>query len=492
MTGVASPADGFVRVGTATGRWVLVATTVASTMAFVDATVVNVALPALGAELGATVAGLQWTLNGYLLALAALILLGGSLGDRYGRRRVFVFGSVWFTAASLLCGLAPTTATLVAARVLQGVGGALLTPASLAIIEASFHPDERSRAIGFWSGWSGVGVAVGPFIGGWLIDVASWRWVFLLNLPLAVAVVVAARHVPETSDPMATGSVDGAGALLAIGGLGGLTFALIEGPTQGASPLVLALGVAGAMMLTAFLIVEARRPSPLLPLELFASRTFTATNLVTFALYAAISGSLFLLLVHLQQVLGYSALEAGAAVLPITALLLVLSAPAGRLVQRLGPRVPLTVGPWAVATGLALLATVDTGAAYLSRVLPAVTLFGLGLAAAVAPLTATVLAAVDPRHVGVASAVNNAVARVAGLVAVALLPAAAGLSGDDYRDPAAFATGYEEAIWMATALAGGAGLLAWLTIPGEPPPTDLAVTEPQCPLDAPPLRTAAP
>lgn len=486
-----SATDGFVRTGTPAGRWVLAATVVASTMVMVDATVVNIALPALGVELGATMAGLQWTLNGYLLALAALILLGGSLGDRYGRRGVFVIGSVWFAAASLLCGLAPTMAMLVAARVLQGVGGALLTPASLAIIEASFHPADRARAIGVWSGWSGVGVAVGPFVGGWLIDAASWRWVFLLNLPFAAAVVAAARHLPETRDPAATGGVDVSGGLLGIGGLGALTYVLIDGPVRGISVTLVAAGVGGVVMLAAFVAVEARRRDPLLPLELFASRQFTAANLVTFALYAAIIGSLFLLLVHLQQVLGYSPLEAGAATLPITLLLLMLSAPAGHLAQRFGARVPLTVGPWAAAAGLALLATLGTGDSYPSRVLPAVSLFGLGLAATVAPLTATVLGAADPRHAGVASAVNNAVARVAGLVAVALLPALAGLSGDDYHDPVAFAAGYRTAIWITAALAAVAGLIAWLTIRHERPPAAWAVTEPQCPLDAPPLRVAA-
>lgn len=482
---------GLVRLGTAAGRWVLAATIVASTMAMVDATVVNVALPALGTELDATIAGLQWAVNGYLLALAALILLGGSLGDRYGRRRVFVVGSVWFAAASLLCGLAPSITSLVAARVLQGVGGALLTPASLAIIEATFHPADRSRAIGAWSGLSGVGVAVGPFVGGWLIDIASWRWVFLLNPPLAAAVVAAARRIPETRDPTATGGVDTLGALLAVAGLGALTYALIDGPARGVSPAGVAAAVGGVTLLVVFVAVEARRRHPLLPLELFASRQFTAANLLTFALYAAIVGSLFLLLVHLQQVLGYSPLEAGAAALPITLLLLVLSAPAGQFAQRFGPRLPLTAGPWMAAAGLALLADLNAGDAYLNRVLPAVTLFGLGLATTVAPLTATVLTSADPRHAGVASAVNNAVARVAGLLAVALLPAMAGLSGDDYRDPVAFAASYHTAVWIAAALAAVAGLIAWLTIRDEPSPAGWAVTEPQCPIDAPPLRAAA-
>ncbi|HEX2185669.1 MAG TPA: DHA2 family efflux MFS transporter permease subunit, partial [Chloroflexota bacterium] len=444
-----TPSAAEIRYASPSGRWVLLAAVLGSSVAFLDATVVNVALPAIGEDLGAGVDGLQWTVTGYLLTLAAFILLGGSLGDRLGRRRVFIVGVLWFAVASTLCGLAPSVGVLAAARALQGVGAALLTPGSLALIEASFVPDDRGQAIGAWSGLTGVAAAVGPFAGGWLIDAVSWRLIFLLNIPLAaLTVAVAMRHVPESADPTAVPGLDLGGAVLATMGLAGCTYALIEAPAAGPSAAVWTTGLLGVAALGGFFAVEARSSHPMLPLEIFASRRFTSANAVTFAVYAALGGAFFLLVVHLQQVLGYSALEAGVATLPITVLMLALSSRAGRLAQRVGPRWPMTAGPLLVAAGLALMTRMDVGSGYLLDVLPAVVVFGLGLALTVAPLTATVLAAADARHAGVASGVNNAVARVAGLLAVAALPAVAGLSEADYRQPAMFAQAFRVAILL--------------------------------------------
>lgn len=481
-----------VRWGTPTARWILLSTILASGMAFLDGTVVNVALPALGADLGAEVSGLQWVLNGYMLALASLILLAGSLGDRLGRRRVFLVGVGWFATASLLCGLAPNVATLVAARTLQGVGGALLTPGSLAILDASFARADRPRAVGAWSGLSGVFAAVGPLLGGWLVDAASWRLVFLINLPAAVVVVyVGIRHIPESFDPTAAGRLDVAGAALGAAGLAGVTYALIEAPGQGVtSPGILTAGVVGVVSMAAFAIVETRRSHPMLPPEIFSSRQFTSANLVTFAMYAALSGVFFLLVLQLIVVLGYSEMQAGVASAPVTLLMLVLSARAGALAQRIGPRVPMSLGPLLMAAGILLMLRIAPGATYASVVLPAVVVFGLGLSLTVAPLTATVLAAADERHAGVASGVNNAVARAAGLMAVAVLPAVAGLSGADYRDPQVFAAGFRVAMVVTAALAAGAGVVAWLTIRNDVLLDPGQCRETHCAVGGPPLRSA--
>jgi EmrB/QacA subfamily drug resistance transporter len=454
--------------GTPRARWVLLATVLGSGVAFLDATVVNVALPTIGADLNASVAGLQWVINGYTLTLASLILLGGSLGDRFGRRRIFLLGTVWFAGASLLCGVAPTSEALVAARALQGIGGALLTPGSLAILQASFAMSDRGRAVGAWSGLSGVAAATAPFVGGWLIDVGSWRPIFLINVPLAVAVVVVSlRHVPETRDAARVRGIDVPGALLTVVGLAAVTWALIEAGERGATTGVLSSGAIGLGSLAGFVAAERRVRHPMLPLEIFRSWQFSAANLVTFIVYASLSIMFFLFVVHLQQVLGYSPLQAGAATLPVTGLMLALSAPAGMLADRIGPRLPMTIGPLGIAAGLALMSRVQAEATYFGTILPGLLVFGLGLSLTVAPLTATVLAAATSKHAGIASGVNNAISRGAGLLAVAAIPGLTGLTGDAYRDPAIFASGFRAAMRISAALAAAGGLLAWLSIRNE-------------------------
>jgi EmrB/QacA subfamily drug resistance transporter len=480
-----------VRRHTSEGRWLLGAAVLGSGLAALDATVINVALPAIGEDLDTDIAGLQWILNGYLLTLASFLLLGGSLGDRYGRRRVFVIGVVWFAGSSLLCGLAPNVEVLVAARALQGVGGALLTPGSLAMLQAGFHPDDRAAAIGSWSGLGGVATAIGPFAGGWLVDAASWRWIFLLNLPIAGLTLFAARHVPESRDTTMPPGLDIAGAVAAAVGLAGVTWALI-GADSGAAG-VPAAAVLGVGALVAFLVIQARSPHPLMPLELFANRWFSATNVVTLALYFALGGSFFLLAVHLQTTLGYSPVEAGAALFPLTVVMFLLSSRSAALGQRIGPRIPMTAGPIVAGVGLLWLAQVQAGSTYVADVLPAVLVFGLGLVATVAPLTATVLASADERHAGIASGVNNTVARTAGLLAVAALPGLAGIGSDEFGDPAAFTEGFHRALTMTGVLAIAAGGVAFLTLTGRPEATHQgAPPTSHCPLEAPALRVPEP
>jgi EmrB/QacA subfamily drug resistance transporter len=450
---------------------VLLATVLGSGIAFLDATVVNVALPTIGEELDAGIAGLQWVVNAYTLTLSGFLLLGGSLGDHYGRRRVFVVGVVWFAAASLLCGAAPSAEALVAARALQGIGGALLTPGSLAIIEASFRAEDRGPAIGAWSGLGGVTAAIGPFLGGWLVQAASWRWIFLINLPLAVVVVwVAQRHVPESRDPSVGRGLDYAGAALAAAGLAGVVYALTDGPGLGwTSPRILLAGVVGVAALAAFVLWERRSRHPMLPLDIFASRQFTAANLVTFVVYGALGGALFLMPIQLQRVVGFSPLAAGVALVPITAVMLLLSARAGRLSARIGPRLPMTLGPLLVAAGFVLYTRIGPGASYLADVLPGMLVFASGLTLTVAPLTATVLAAAPAEHAGMASAVNNTVARAAGLLAVAILPVAAGISGAGALDPDRFNDGFHMAVLIAAALCAAGGLISWFAIRNPAP-----------------------
>ena len=483
------------------GRWTIAITVLGSGMAFLDGTVVNVALPELGRDLDASTSSLQWVLNGYLLTLASLILLGGSLGDRLGRRYVFNLGVGLFTVASLLCAVAPNVETLVAARLLQGVGGALLTPGSLAMIEAIFRPSDRARAIGAWSGLGGVATALGPLLGGYLAEEVSWRAIFLINLPVGVFVIaMASRHLPETRDPMAGGPLDIRGAALAALGLAGATYALIEGPAHDLSPAIVLSAVLGLAALVAFLVSERHSPNPMMPLGIFSSHQFKAANAVTFVVYAALGGVFFLLVAFLQISVGYSPVAAGAASLPVTVIMLALSARAGALAQRIGPRVPLTVGPIVVALGMLLMARIDPGDGYVSGVLPGVVVFGFGLTLVVAPVTATVLAAADARHAGIASGINNAVARVASLIAVAVLPLIAGLSGDEFYDPDAMTDGFRVALYACAGLAAAGGAIAWLTIENdvleaEPqrrgePPVEVS-TDFCCPVAGPPASAAS-
>jgi len=482
------------------GRWLLGVAVAGSGLTFLDGTVVNVALPDIGRDLGASTSALQWILNGYLLSLASLILLGGSLGDRYGRRRIFVLGIGLFTAASLLCAVAPSAEALIGARLVQGVGGALLTPGSLALLEASFQPGDRARAIGAWSGLGGVATALGPLLGGYLVGAVSWRAIFVINLPIGIFVAWAAtKHVPESFDPRASaaGRLDLRGAALAALGLAGTTYALIEAPGKGASAAILVTGIGGILALVAFFVGERRSANPMLPLEIFRSRQFSAANAVTFVVYAALGGFFFLLVSFLQISLGYTPIEAGAASLPVTALMLLLSARSGALSERIGPRIPLTVGPLVIALGLLMMLRIDPGSSYVTTVLPAVIVFGLGLTLVVAPVTATVLAAADTRHSGIASGVNNAVSRVAGLLAVAVLPVIAGLTGDSFYDPAKMTAGFHTSMLVCAALAAAGGMLAWLTIdsgilhaeaePGGDTPERLA-EDFSCGICGPPLR----
>jgi EmrB/QacA subfamily drug resistance transporter len=480
------------------GRWLLAVAVLGSGMAFLDGTVVNVALPDIGRDFDASTSSLQWILNGYLLTLASLILLGGALGDRYGRRRVFVAGVLLFTFASLLCAIAPSAEALIGARLLQGIGGALLTPGSLALIEASFRPGDRARAIGAWSGLGGVAAALGPLLGGYLIGAISWRAIFLINLPLGLFVAWAAgRHVPESRDPWASGPLDLRGSVLVGLGLAGTTYALIEVPEQGASAAVLLTSVGGVLALAAFFVGERWSANPMLPLEIFSSRQFSAANAVTFVVYAALGGVFFLFVAFLQISMGYTPIEAGSASLPVTFLMLLFSARAGALAQRVGPRLPLTLGPLVIAVGLVMMSMIEPGDSYLTEILPGVFVFGAGLTLVVAPVTATVLAAADTRHSGVASGVNNAVARVGGLLAVAALPLAAGLTGTSFYDPAEMTDGFQMAMVVCAVLSASGGLLAWLTISPEVLHTeaepeggtpDRLATDHTCSVTGPPLR----
>ncbi|MGY1704494.1 MFS transporter [Geodermatophilus sp. SYSU D00697] len=488
--------EGGLRMGTPQARWVLLTTVLGSGLALLDATVVNVALERIGDDLDAGFSGLQWTVNAYTLTLASLILLGGSLGDRFGRRRVFVVGVVWFAAASLLCGLAPDVPTLVAARALQGVGGALLTPGSLAIISASFHGTDRAAAVGAWSGLGGVAGALGPFVGGWLVE-WSWRAVFLVNLPLAVViVVVAARHVPETRDPEAAPRLDWVGTALVALGLGCLTYGLTAAGEPGGAAADLAWGAAGVLALAAFALVQRRTPAPLVPPVLFGNAQFTAANAVTLLVYAALGALWVLLVLQLQVASGFSPLLAGSALLPVTVLMLLFSARVGALAQRIGPRALMTAGPLVSAAGVLLMLRIGPGASYVTDVLPATVLFGAGLTLLVAPLTATVLDAAADRFAGVASGVNNAVARAAGLLAVAVVPVVAGISGADYTDAAAFTAGFRTALLVCAGLllAGAVVSAAWIRRPlgAEQEHAHLRLAEcPHCGVAAPQLCPAA-
>ncbi|MGH2992025.1 MAG: DHA2 family efflux MFS transporter permease subunit [Solirubrobacterales bacterium] len=468
----ASAEAGALRYSSARGRWALAAVILGSGAAFLESSVVTVALPAMGRDLELELGGLQWVMNAYLLALSALIITGGSLGDIYGRRRVFNSGLIGFAATSLLCAVAPTGEALIGARVLQGASAALLVPTSLAIVEASFAAEDRGAAIGAWAGWSGISSAIGPFLGGWLVDAGSWRWVFAIVVAVGlVAAWLGVRHLPESRAPR-TGErrPDWTGSALVSLGLAGLTYALVEAGGRGLDdPVVAASAAAGCLLLIAFLLVERRAVEPMLPLGVFRSRQFSGANLATVANYLAIGATFFFLSLQLQDVLGYSALAAGAASFPATLIMLLFSPQAGKLGERLGARAPMTIGPLVLAAGLILLSGIDPGDGYLESILPGVLVFGLGMTIFVAPLTATVLGALPDEQAGIASGVNNAAARFAQLLASAALPAAAGLSATTEVAPGDFSEGFRTAMLIAAAIAVLGGLVSLATIRGREP-----------------------
>jgi len=450
-------------MGTREGRWVIATSVLGSGIAFIDGTVVNAALPAIAADLDADLSGLQWVVTGYLLTLSALLVIGGSLGDQRGRRRIFVLGVVGFGVTSVVCGLAPSVTALIVARLVQGCAAALLLPSSLAIISATFAATDRGAAIGSWSGLGGIAGAIGPFLGGYLISAVSWRAVFFINVPLCAATIfLALRHVPETRDPDADPRLDLRGGIALAAGLGGVVYALIEGPPGGWSPLAVVAGVGGLGALAGFVVIERRSPHPMVPLALFSVGQFTGANLATLFVYAAIGSTMFLVIVHLQTDLGYSALEAGASMLPLTLLMLLFSARSGAVAQRIGPRTPMTLGPLVVGIGVVLFVRAQPGATYAAGVLPAVLVLGVGLVITVAPLTAAVLGAVDDHHAGIGSAINNGIARIGSLLAVAVLPAAAGLT--DATGDLHLTDGFGRAMVLTAGLAVLGGIVAFLTV----------------------------
>jgi EmrB/QacA subfamily drug resistance transporter len=460
------PESAGLRLGTAQGRGALAATVLGSGMVFLDGTIVNVATKHIGQDFHASFGALQWVLNAYTLALASLILLGGSLGDRLGRRRIFVLGTVWFAGASLLCAIAPDEQFLIAARALQGIGGALLTPGSLAIISASFDKDDRAAAVGAWSGLSGVSTALGPLLGGWLVQDFSWRWAFAINVPLAVAVIaLALRYVPETRAVSHPPSLDMRGVALVASGLGLLTYGTTLAGTDGWSAAPIGLSLGGVVLGVLFVLVERRERDPLVPLGLFRDRTFSGTNVMTLFTYAALAAVFFLLVLYLQVVAGYGALEAGVSTLPATAVMLAFSARSGALASRIGPRLQLMAGPLIFAGGLLLTLRIDQHHTnYLTDVLPGVLVFSIGLTTFVAPLTATVMASAPADDVGIASGVNNAVSRAGGLLAVAILPPLAGLHGEAYRDVSVMVHGYRVVTFICVGLLAAAALVIGLTV----------------------------
>jgi EmrB/QacA subfamily drug resistance transporter len=479
-------------MGSTAGRWVIATSVLGSAVAFIDGSVVNAALPAIATDLDASITGLQWVITGYLLSLSALLVIGGSLGDLWGRRTTFVWGIVGFAATSMLCGAAPTVEVLVAARIAQGAAAALLIPSSLAMISSTFAREDRGAAIGAWSGLAGVAGAIGPFLGGWLIDAVSWRAVFYLNIPIcAVVVLLALRHVPDTRDEDTDGRIDLAGGALLAVALTGIVYALIEGPSSSWGPGAVVSGLVGLVAAAAFLVVESRVRHPMVPLDLFASRQFSGANASTLFVYAALGATTFFVVLHLQTAMGYSALEAGASFLPLTVLMMLFSARSGALAQRIGPRAQMTIGPVVLAVGIALFVLAQPGRSFWVGVLPATVVVGVGLTVLVAPLTSAVLAAVDDHHAGVGSAINNAVSRLGSLLAVAVLPAVVGLTGAD--GAVVLDDAYERAMWITAGIALVGGLVAGFTIRTSVPVTAVnrgAISEPclpECVEDVPEL-----
>lgn len=443
------------------GLLTLAAVTIGSGIALLDGTIVGIALPTIGRDLDASLSGLQWINNGYVLTLAALILVGGGLGDRWGRRRVYLIGMVWFALASLGCALAQSTEVLVAARMLQGVGAALLTPGGLAIIQSSFHPRDRPWAIGTWAGVSGIATAIGPFLGGWILDHLTWHWIFAVNVPLcALVIALSLAVVPESRDVESVGSFDLAGAVTTVVALGALTWLLTSGPL--AKGVTVTIAVAALVLAVAgFFVAESRASRPLVPFALFSSRVFSAANLMTFLVYGALGSMMFVIVIQLQTSSGWSPLASGLATLPVTVLLLLLSPRMAELAHRTGPRLPMSLGPVVCAAGVVVLSGIGPGTGW-PLVLSGMTVFALGLAALVSPLTSAVLAAAPDRLAGSASGINNAVARSGTLLAVAAIPPLVGLSGDDYTDPAALTEGYRLAAFVIAGLLVAGGAVSWL------------------------------
>lgn len=463
-------AAGSIELRSRLGRVVVGTTVLGSAVAMLTATVVNVALPSLAVDLDASTAAQQWVVNAYMLSIASLILVGGAMGDRYGRVRIYQIGVAWFGVASLACAVAPNVEVLIGARLLQGIGGALLTPGSLAIIQASLRPDDRSEGVGTWSGLGGIAGAVGPLVGGLLVDVANWRWVFLLNLPLVIGVLALSRTIPESSSSDHEHSLDWWGAVWSVVLLGSLSYAFVEAG-DGVGSLEAALGAVTVAALIALVVAERRHPAPLLPVQLFADRTFAGANLITLVLYGGMGVVFFLLTVNLQVVGGWSALAAGSAMLPVTAMMLVFSSRAGALAQKIGPRIPLTVGPLLIAGGMVLLSRIGASPNWLVDVAPGAVVFGAGLALSVAPVTATVLASVPDDQMGAASGVNNAISRTGGLLTVAGIPALVGLSGDALSDPALLSASYGDAVLVGAALVAASALVAWITLASSDDPS---------------------
>ncbi|MEM9749010.1 MAG: MFS transporter [Actinomycetota bacterium] len=484
------PADGSaagsVALDSPTGRLVVTTTVAGSAVAMLTATVVNVALPALATDLDASSSQQQWVVNSYLLTIASLILVGGSLGDRYGRLKIYRIGVAGFAVASLACAVAPSVGALIAARLVQGVAGALLTPGSLAIIEATLRPDDRGRGVGQWSGLSGIAGALGPLVGGALVDL-SWRWVFVLNVPVAIAVLAMSVRLPESFDPDAQESrLDLTGAWLTVVVLGGSSYALIEGPPGGWSGLDVGAAVVAVLALVGLIVVEPRREHAMVPIDLFGDRVFAAANLMTLLVYGGMGVVFFLLSIQLQVTVGWSPLAAGGALLPITGLMLVLSSRAGAWAQRVGPRIPLTVGPLLIAIGMLMYRRVGPDASYLVDVLPGVIVFGLGLSASVAPVTSTALGAAPETRAGAASGANNAIARTGQLLAVAAIPPLVGLTGDALGDPVELDDGFRSAMIVGAALVAAGGVVAATLLPSRRPDDAPVADQPVCcPIDGP-------